>query len=135
MTSATLTPLQNWHACVRTKNLALLDALLDDNVIFHSPVVHRPQIGKAITFKYLAAALTVLNNETFTYLKTFENAQGAVLEFSSLINGIQLNGIDMISFNAEGKITEFKVMVRPLKAVNMLHQMMGEKLKLVTTTG
>ena len=99
--------------------------LLADDVVFQSPVVHTPQRGKAITTQYLAAALQVLNNESFTYLNEWIGETSAVLEFQSVIDGIEINGVDIIAWNAAGKITHFKVMVRPLKAINLLHQMMG----------
>ena len=91
-------------------------------------MVHTPQRGKAITFKYLHAAMHVLNNDSFKYLGEWNADQGAVLEFESVLDGITVNGVDMIRWNEQGKITHFKVMVRPLKAVNKLHEMMGAML-------
>ena len=118
-----------WHQIARAKDTAGLDAILADDAVFESPVVHTPQLGKAITFKYLHAALHVLNNDSFTYLNQWHSERSAVLEFQSTIEGIVVNGVDIIRWNDAGLITHFKVMVRPLKAVNKLHEMMGRMLR------
>ncbi len=117
-----------WHQVVQQRDMAGLQRLLADEVVFHSPVVHTPQRGKAITFKYLQGAMLVLNNQSFRYAREIVGARDAVLEFSTVIDGIQINGIDLIRWNDAGQIVDFKVMVRPLKAVNLLHQKMGEML-------
>jgi hypothetical protein len=96
--------------------------------VFESPVVHSPQRGRDITFKYLASAEKVLGGPGFTYVGEWKSANGAVLEFKNVIDGIEINGVDIITFDAEGRITHFKVMVRPLKAINMLHRLMAEQL-------
>ena len=121
--------IERWHQVVTSRDLALLDALLDTQVVFESPVVHAPQTGKAITQAYLTAALNVLNNRTFHYLGEWFGERSAVLEFETEIDGVRINGVDMIWWNAEERITRFKVMVRPLKAINLLHQMMARALQ------
>jgi hypothetical protein len=122
-------PLQAWHQVVQSRDTRLLDGLLADDVVFHSPVVHTPQRGKAITTQYLAGALHVLNNGTFRYEREIAGERDAVLEFTTEIDGIQINGIDLIRWDDSGRITDFKVMLRPLKAVNIVHQKMGEMLQ------
>ena len=117
-----------WHEIVRTRDAGLLDELLADDVVFYSPVVHTPQVGKAITAMYLTAAIHVFGNESFRYVREVVSASDAVLEFETEIDGITVNGVDMIRWNAEGRITEFKVMVRPLKAINLIHDLMGQML-------
>ena len=100
-----------------------------NRAVFESPVVHTPQRGRDITFKYLASAEQVLGGPAFRYVGEWRNASGAVLEFETEIDGIRINGVDMIAFSDDGaRITHFKVMVRPLKAINLLHQMMGAQL-------
>ena len=121
-------PIARWHAVVEAKDEALLNALLDDDAVFESPVVHTPQAGRAITSAYLMAAFSVLNNASFRYLGEWRAEGSAVLEFATEIDGITINGVDMIWWNAAGRITRFKVMVRPLKAINLLHQLMGARL-------
>ncbi|PKN19955.1 MAG: hypothetical protein CVU71_06220 [Deltaproteobacteria bacterium HGW-Deltaproteobacteria-6] len=118
-----------WHKLVDTKDAAALDDILAENVVFHSPVVHTPQAGKPITTLYLTAALHVLNNDTFKYLREVISGNNAVLEFQTVIDGISINGVDMITWGEDGRITDFKVMLRPLKAVNMVHKMMGDMLQ------
>tara|TARA_R100000322_G_scaffold64515_2_gene40469 strand:- start:2401 stop:2802 length:402 start_codon:yes stop_codon:yes gene_type:complete len=126
VTNNTLT---TWHQLVETRDAKGLNALLADDVVFHSPVVHTPQVGKSITAQYLAAAFHVFFNETFQYVREVVGPQDAVLEFQVEIDGILVNGVDMIKWDEEGRIVEFKVMLRPLKAVNLIHQKMAAMLK------
>ena len=118
-----------WHKILNTKDAAGLDNILADNVVFHSPIVHTPQEGKPITKLYLTAALYVFNNDSFKYLREVISNNNAVLEFSTVIEGITVNGVDMITWGADGRITEFKVMVRPLKAINLIHKIMKLELQ------
>ena len=118
-----------WHDIVRTRDAARLDALLAEDVVFHSPVVHTPQRGKAITSHYLRAALLVLNGAGFRYVREIVGERDALLEFVTELDGIQVNGVDLIRWNEYGQIVDFKVMVRPLKAINAVHQKMGEALQ------
>jgi hypothetical protein len=119
---------RRWHEILAAKNPQLLADWLADDVVFHSPVVHTPQYGKAITQMYLSAAFLVLANPSFRYVREVVGEQDAVLEFQTELDGIQINGVDMLHWNEEGRVTEFKVMLRPLKAVNLVHQKMGEML-------
>jgi hypothetical protein len=96
--------------------------------VFESPVVHTPQRGRDITFKYLLGADKVLGGPGFSYVGEWRSDSGAVLEFENVIEGIRINGVDIITFGSDGRITHFKVMVRPLKAINLLHRLMGEQL-------
>jgi SnoaL-like domain len=121
--------LETWHELVKSHNPAGLDALLHEDVVFHSPVVHTPQQGKQITQMYLTAAFHVLFSDDFSYVREIVGAREAVLEFKTVIDGITLNGVDIITWGDDGRITEFKVMIRPLKAVNLIHQMMAAMLK------
>jgi hypothetical protein len=105
-----------------------LSAQLHDDVTFISPVVHTPQEGKAITMAYLSAAGNTLGNGSFKYTRVFDCGDKAVLEFESDMDGITVNGIDMIEWDADGLITEFKVMVRPLKGMQAVHAAMGKML-------
>ena len=117
-----------WHQIVASRDMAALGRLLADEVVFHSPVVHKPQRGKAITMKYLIGAMQVLNSEHFRYEREIVGEHDAMLEFSTELDGIQINGVDLIRWNDAGQIVDFKVLVRPLKAVNAVHQKMGEML-------
>ncbi len=123
------TPLATWHDLVRTRNASDLPSLLADEVVFYSPVVYKPQVGKALTLLYLTAAFHVFLNESFHYVRELTDAQGAALEFQVEIDGITVNGVDMLTWNTEGRIVEFKVMLRPLKAVNLIHQQMAAMLQ------
>lgn len=122
-------PVQAWHALVADRSIEGLDALLADDVVFHSPIVHTPQQGRAVTKLYLSAAFQVLFNESFTYVREVVSADSAALEFTSEIDGVVLNGIDLIRFDAEGRIVDFKVMIRPLKAIQLVHGLMARMLE------
>jgi SnoaL-like domain len=124
----TMTALDKWYAYAKSHDRTALWDLLHPDVVFESPVVHTPQRGQDITFKYLASALDVLGGPGFAYVGEWRNDHGAVLEFETEIDGIKLNGVDIISFSDDGRIIHFKVMVRPLKAINLLHRLMGEQL-------
>lgn len=117
--------IERWKVIAKARDAGGLAALLADDVVFVSPVVHTPQRGKAITTKYLAAALAVLGGEAFRYGEEWSGPKSAVLEFFTVIDGVEINGADFIGWNEAGLIDSFKVMVRPLKAVNAIHQAMG----------
>ena len=121
--------LDTWHELVKTRNAKGLRDLLADDVVFHSPVVHTPQAGRAVTTQYLAAAFQVFFNASFRYVREVVGPRDAVLEFQVEIDGITVNGVDMIRWNDEGRITDFKVMIRPLKAINLIHQKMAAMLQ------
>ena len=117
-----------WHKMVESRDVSGLDWLLADDVVFYSPVVHTPQSGKPITLRYLTAAYGVFLNDTFQYVREIVGDHDAVLEFVVEIDGVTVNGVDMLKWNESGKLTEFKVMIRPLKAVELIHQKMAAKL-------
>lgn len=121
--------LEKWHAYAANHDAAALWDALHPDAIFESPVVHTPQRGREITHAYLSAALKVLGNQSFRYVGEWRAPRSAVLEFETEVDGIRINGVDMISWNDANQITHFKVMVRPLKAINLLHQMMAAQLQ------
>ncbi|WP_309623909.1 nuclear transport factor 2 family protein [Novosphingobium sp.] len=119
-----------WHQYMESGGDAgLLSAQLADDAVFHSPVVHSPQAGKAKVMMYLLSAAKVLGNDSFRYVREIIEGNDALLEFTSEIDGIHINGIDLITFDDDGQIKDFKVMVRPLKAVNKLWEMMAAQLQ------
>ena len=122
-------PITKWHEVVSTKNYQLLEEILDDNVIFYSPVVFTPQKGKEITKIYLSAAAEVFEGNSFSYVRELIKDNEAALEFELELDQIKVNGVDLITWNHEKKVTEFKVFIRPLQAVNALHQKMGAMLE------
>lgn len=124
--------LKRWHEVIEGgSEPAALTNIMREDAVFHSPVVHTPQKGRPIVVAYLTAAGQTLGNDSFQYLREVVDGNTAVLEFQTEMDGIQVNGIDMITFDDEGLITDFKVMVRPLKAVNKVWEMMGAQLELV----
>lgn len=125
----TQTVIQRWHSFVETSNIAILSELIADDAIFYSPVVHTPQAGKQLCMMYLMGAMKVFSQGKFEYVGQWDNESGTVLEFSAEVDGIIINGVDIIRWNADQKIVEFKVLVRPLKGVNTLHQKMKAMLE------
>lgn len=121
--------IDRWHKMVETNNPDDLEQLLADNAVFYSPVVHRPQEGKAITQLYLSAAFLVLFNDSFRYVREIIGEHDAMLEFETEIDGIRINGIDIISWNDDNRITEFKVLIRPLKAIMLVKDKMAAMLE------
>ena len=118
-------PIEIWHRLVRTQDPSILDTLLADDAVFHSPVVHTPQRGKKLAAGYLGAAFRVFFNPTFRYVREIVGDAEAVLEFETEVDGILVNGVDLIKWNDKGQIIDFKVMLRPLKAINLIQQRMA----------
>ena len=121
--------LVRWHDYMMGgSDPAVLSALLAEDAVFHSPVVHTPQAGKAVVMAYLVAASHVLGNDSFHYVRELVDGDEMMLEFVTELDGIAINGVDIIRFNDAGQIADFKVMVRPLKAINKVWEMMAAQL-------
>ena len=144
-----------WHRYLRGDLPGGLEPLLDDDVVFYSPIVYSPQHGKAVTARYLQAAAQALpgdpapggggrpeadggsplgDSSSFRYTKKVLSGDTAVLEFETTIEGTYVNGVDIIRCNDAGRIVEFRVMIRPLQAVNLVHRQMGETLERMRPT-
>ena len=118
-----------WHAYMAAGgDPETLRAMLADDAVFHSPVVHSPQEGRDKVFAYLHAASHVLGGDNFRYLREIADGNQACLEFATELEGIHVNGVDIIRWNDAGKIQDFKVMVRPLKAINKVWEKMAAML-------
>ncbi len=117
--------IEEWHNFVKTKNINILDRILSDEVVFYSPAVHTPQVGKQITKKYLLTAAEVLFKENFKYVSEVKGNEIAICEFECNIDEIYINGIDIITWNGLNQMTSFKVMVRPLKGLMILKEKMA----------
>ncbi len=138
-----------WHAVARDMTEAALDDVLAEDVVFQSPVVHTPQRGRDITKRYLLAAFDVLPGDgsraegapseasarSFRYVREVVGELDAVLEFMTEVDGIIVNGVDMIRWNDDGKIVDFKVMIRPLKAIQKVHAQMAAMLQRMQASG
>ena len=124
-----MNPIKEWHEVVKSGNTENLSSIIDSDCIFYSPVVFTPQKGKELTIKYLSAAALVFGDDSFKYIKEIINEKNACLEFELKLNGIEINGVDLISWNDKNKISEFKVLIRPLKGVQLIHELMGGTLE------
>lgn len=126
----TSTALARWHDVAKGGSKSdELASIMREDAVFHSPVVHTPQRGRPIVVAYLSAASQTLGNDSFRYVREVVSGDTAVLEFETEMDGIHVNGIDMIAFDEDGLIKDFKVMVRPLKAVNKVWEMMAAQLE------
>ena len=126
--------LADWHRVMAAGNVPEeLAEILAEDAVFHSPVVHTPQVGRDKVIAYLAAAGQVFGSPgghaNFRYVRELVDGHEACLEFTAEIDGITINGIDLIAFDPDWKIRDFKVMVRPLKAINKLWELMAAQLK------
>ena len=135
--------IENWHRFLRGELPGGLDELLHDDVVFHSPIVFTPQEGKEITKAYLQAACSVFGGDgepaagagdadlgdSFRYVRQTMSGHSAALEFETSMDGKYVNGVDLITCDDDGQIIEFKVMVRPLQAVEVVHQRMKAMLE------
>ena len=140
---------ERWHEHLRGRLPGGLDELLHDDVVFYSPIVYTPQEGKAITTLYLQAAGQTLPGDRpangsgsgggagggFRYTKEVLAGDTAVLEFETTVEGKYVNGVDIIRCDEDGKIVEFRVMIRPLQAVNLVHQQMAAMLESMKGAG
>ena len=127
--------LANWHRVLEGGNQpGELAQIIREDAVFHSPVVHTPQEGRAKVVGYLAAAGVVLNTDKFRYVREFGQGDNALLEFVTELDGVHVNGVDIITFDEEGMIRDFKVMVRPLKAINKVWEMMAAQLQKAAPT-
>jgi hypothetical protein len=124
----TIRTVEKWHELAAARDVAALEEILADDVVFHSPVVHAPQAGKVLTKMYLAAAFHVLANDSFKYVREIISETDAAMEFEVEIDGLVVNGVDLIRWDDSGRISDFKVMLRPLKAINLVHRKMAELL-------
>jgi hypothetical protein len=122
-------PIAIWHRLVREQDAGGLDTLLDVDAVFFSPVVHAPQRGKRLAAAYLSAAFQVFFDPTFRYVREIVGASDAMLEFETEIDGVLVNGVDIIKWNEAGRVVEFKVMIRPLRAIQLIHQRMAAMLQ------
>lgn len=127
-----MTPLQRWHEVVRTRNPALLNQVLADDAVFHSPILYRPQQGRDLVALYLTGAMHVIANPSFRYVREVVDGRNAVLEFETEVDEVHVNGVDLITWNEQGLISDFKVMLRPLKAINVVQRRMAELLERLT---
>jgi hypothetical protein len=129
VTSVARSGLDAWHAYIAEgEDASALRAMLAPDAVFHSPVVHTPQVGVDKVFAYLHAAAQVLGGGDFTYVRELVDGETAMLEFTRTVDGVHVNGVDIIRWNDDGKIIDFKVMVRPMKAMNKLWEMMAAQL-------
>ena len=121
--------LPRWHEVVAARDPLLLADLLAEDATFHSPIVHRPQEGRDLVTLYLTGAMHVLGNETFRYVREVVGDSDAVLEFVAEVDGVHINGVDMISWDHSNRITDFKVMLRPMRAIELVRDKMAALLQ------
>ena len=127
--SPTQQGLAEWHTLATAPDPERLARLVAQDAVFPSPVVHAPQEGRALVVSYLSAAAATLGQGQFRYVRELVDGQNVMLEFTCVLDGIQVNGVDIIRFDEAGMIADFKVMIRPIKAVNKVWEMMAAQLE------
>ena len=118
-----------WHEAVLKHDLAAFEALVADDAVFESPALHKPQVGKALVLMYLRGALLVLDNGTFRYVDEWISERSAVLEFEAVVDGLQVNGVDILRWNDDDRVTSFNVMMRPFKGLTAVMAAMRKLLE------
>jgi len=118
-----------WHEAVLKHDLSAFEALVADDAVFESPALHKPQVGKALVSMYLRGALLVLDNGTFRYVDEWISERSAVLEFEAVVDGLQVNGVDILRWNDDDRVTGFKVMMRPFKGLTAVMAAMRKLLE------
>ena len=119
--------IEKWKKIIFTGKLDMLEKIIDENAIFYSPVVFKPQEGKQKVLKYLSAAVKIFQNKDFKYTKIIANNNYTCAEFEASFNNILVNGIDIITTRSN-LIIEFKVFLRPLKGIDVVRHAMRENL-------
>jgi len=121
--------IDRWISIIETGRTDDLDALLAEDAVFYSPAVFTPQQGKALTAKYLKSAATLFHDTDFHYVEQWYSERSAILEFAATVNGIYVNGIDMVHWNDDEQIVSFKVMLRPFRGLQVIMPAMAELLQ------
>jgi hypothetical protein len=121
-------PVAAWHEIAASRSAEGIPGLLADEVVFRSPAVHTPQAGRALATAYLSAALVVLG-PTLRYVREWYAEDSAVLEFEATLDGLTVHGVDMLTWDATGRLTDFTVMVRPYKGLSVLIDKMAAQLQ------
>lgn len=125
----TMNTIERWHHILETADIKGLGDLLADDAVFHSPIMHTPQVGKALVAQYLGAAFLMFSQYSFKYVREIVSGNEALLEFEVEMDGLYVNGIDLITWNDEGQISDFKVMLRPLKGIHLVQEKMLAQLQ------
>ena len=128
MVTATPAVIERWLRVIESGETAELEDMLAEDAVFYSPAVFAPQHGRATAAAYLRAAEKMFSGTGFHYVETWFGDHSAVLHFAAVVDGLSVEGIDMIHWNDDGKITSFKVMIRPFKALQGVIAQMAELL-------
>ena len=118
---------RTWHEIVRTRDREQLQSFLTDDVVFRSPAVHTPQAGRALTTMYLEAAMTVLGPH-LQYHRQWFGPDSAVLEFTTVVDDVEIHGVDMMTWDDDDRLVDFTVMVRPQKGLAVVIDRVGAEL-------
>ena len=125
--------LKRWHEVVESRDPSLLPGIIAEDAVFRSPAVHTPQEGRDLVAAYLAGALVVLGPE-LTYHDEWARDHDAVLRFTTTVDGLQVEGVDLVTWDDDGQIVGFTVMIRPFRALEaVISGMRAELAKLATS--
>ena len=121
--------IERWHQILETADMEALGSLIAEDAVFHSPIMHTPQVGRALVQQYLGAAYLLFSQYPFKYGREITSGNEAMLEFEVEMEGLYVNGVDIITWNDKGEINDIKVMLRPLKGVHLIQEKMLAQLK------
>jgi hypothetical protein len=122
--------IKRWIDVIENDRVAELDSLLAEDAVFYSPAVFTPQEGRDKALAYLTAASKMFSGTDFHYVEQWYGENSAILEFAATVDGMYVNGVDMIHWNDDGQIVSFKVMMRPIKGLQAIMPKMAELLAL-----
>lgn len=128
LSAAVAASLQTWHEMIASKDLSALPSIVHADAVFRSPMAHQPYASAQAVVLILGTVVKVFENFTYHRELSSDDGLNIVLEFSANVGDKQLKGIDMIRFDADGKIVDFEVMVRPMSGLQALGQEMGARL-------
>lgn len=120
--------LKIWHQVVADKDPAKLTGIVHKDAVFRSPMVYKPYHGQGTLVFVLSQVIEIF--EDFTYHRELisEDGRSAFLEFTTNIGDKTLKGLDLITFDEDGKITEFEVLIRPMSGLMALAEQMGKRM-------
>jgi SnoaL-like domain len=120
-----------FRAAAESKDFSAIDELFAEEVRFKSPVVFKPYEGRDAVAMILGAVVQVF--EDFRYTDQVETGETATLAFSARVGDRELDGIDLLRFDPDGRVRELAVYVRPISGVNALAEAMKAKLEEAAT--
>jgi len=120
--------LDEWHRIIAEKDVAALSAIVHPDAVFRSPMVYKPYHGRDTLVFVLSQVIEIFEDFTYHREMMSEDGRSAFLEFTTNVGDKSLKGLDLITFDEDGKITEFEVLIRPMSGLMALAEQMGKRM-------